>query len=73
MPGTKVAIGPAIDDGFYYDFELPRAGDGETSTDDAEMRNILKAERRRSCAPRGVEGTTLEPASPRSTSRTSSS
>ncbi len=24
MPGTKVAIGPAIEDGFYYDFELPR-------------------------------------------------
>ncbi|MBN1520846.1 MAG: threonine--tRNA ligase [Spirochaetales bacterium] len=22
-PGTKVAIGPAIDDGFYYDFQLP--------------------------------------------------
>jgi len=23
-PGTKFGIGPAIDDGFYYDFELPR-------------------------------------------------
>ncbi len=22
-PGTKVSIGPAIDDGFYYDFEFP--------------------------------------------------
>src|SRR5689334_20041655 len=22
-PGTKVAIGPAIDNGFYYDFEFP--------------------------------------------------
>jgi threonyl-tRNA synthetase len=22
-PGTKIAIGPAIDDGFYYDFDLP--------------------------------------------------
>jgi threonyl-tRNA synthetase len=24
FPGTKYAIGPAIQDGFYYDFELPR-------------------------------------------------
>jgi threonyl-tRNA synthetase len=22
-PGTKLGIGPAIDDGFYYDFQLP--------------------------------------------------
>jgi threonyl-tRNA synthetase len=25
FPGTKLGIGPAIDDGFYYDFDLPRA------------------------------------------------
>jgi len=25
FPGAKLGIGPAIDDGFYYDFELPRA------------------------------------------------
>lgn len=24
FPGAKLAIGPAIDDGFYYDFQLPR-------------------------------------------------
>jgi len=24
FPSTKVAIGPAIEDGFYYDFDLPR-------------------------------------------------
>ena len=24
FPGTKLGIGPAIDDGFYYDFLLPR-------------------------------------------------
>ena len=24
FPDAKIAIGPAIDDGFYYDFELPR-------------------------------------------------
>jgi threonyl-tRNA synthetase len=25
FPGTKLGIGPAIKDGFYYDFQLPRA------------------------------------------------
>jgi threonyl-tRNA synthetase len=25
FPGGKIAIGPAIDDGFYYDFDLPRS------------------------------------------------
>ncbi len=25
FPAAKLAIGPAIDDGFYYDFDLPRA------------------------------------------------
>ena len=24
FPGTKLGIGPAIRDGFYYDFDLPR-------------------------------------------------
>ena len=24
FPGAKFGIGPAIEDGFYYDFELPR-------------------------------------------------
>ena len=24
FPGGKIAIGPAIEDGFYYDFDLPR-------------------------------------------------
>lgn len=41
--GTKFAIGPAIDNGFYYDFELPEA----ISSDDlekieAEMKKIIK-------------------------------
>jgi len=26
FPGTKVTIGPAIDDGFYYDFDKPGGG-----------------------------------------------
>ncbi len=25
FPDAKLAIGPAIEDGFYYDFDLPRA------------------------------------------------
>jgi len=25
FPGAKIAIGPAIEDGFYYDFDLPRS------------------------------------------------
>ena len=24
FPGTQIAIGPAIENGFYYDFDLPR-------------------------------------------------
>ncbi len=43
-PGAHYAIGPAIRDGFYYDFALP--GDGRFSDDDldridAEMRAIM--------------------------------
>ena len=46
FPGAKFSIGPAIDDGFYYDFDLPG---GQTFSDDdlerieAEMREIVKA------------------------------
>jgi len=49
FPGVRVAIGPAIADGFYYDFELP---DGGTFSDDDlgriedEMRRIVKADQR---------------------------
>ena len=44
-PGAKYAIGPAIEDGFYYDFELP--GGAHFSDDDLEkidqrMRKIVK-------------------------------
>jgi len=47
FPGAKYSIGPAITDGFYYDFELP---DGKTFTEDdlaaveARMREIIKAD-----------------------------
>ncbi len=46
FPGTKFTIGPAIEDGFYYDFELP---DGRTFSEDdlasidIRMREIIKA------------------------------
>ena len=30
-PGTEFAVGPSIDDGFYYDFDLP---DGQTFSDE---------------------------------------
>ncbi len=46
FPGAKFSIGPAIEHGFYYDFDLP---DGQTFSDDdlvaieAEMREIVKA------------------------------
>ena len=43
-PGTKIAIGPAIDNGFYYDFDFPK-GTKFTETDfpavEKEMRKIL--------------------------------
>ncbi len=50
FPGTKLGIGPAIENGFYYDFALPSeaSGEGGTSTFDAlpkieaEMRELIK-------------------------------
>jgi threonyl-tRNA synthetase len=44
-PGAKYAIGPAIDDGFYYDFELPGGAhfsDDDLERIDQEMRTIIK-------------------------------
>ncbi|HEX2782303.1 MAG TPA: threonine--tRNA ligase [Ilumatobacteraceae bacterium] len=47
FPGAKFSIGPAIENGFYYDFELP---DGKTFSDDdlasieARMAEIVKAD-----------------------------
>ena len=44
FPSAKLAIGPAIDNGFYYDFDLE--GHSFTEEDltkiEAEIRNILK-------------------------------
>ena len=44
FPGTKIAIGPAIDNGFYYDFDFPKDTKfTETNFADVEkeMRRIL--------------------------------
>ena len=43
-PGTHYAIGPAIADGFYYDFELPGGAhfsDDDLDRIDAEMRAVI--------------------------------
>ena len=47
FPGAKFSIGPAIEDGFYYDFDLP---DGRTFSDSdlaaitEKMKEIVKAD-----------------------------
>ncbi|MBO4726878.1 MAG: threonine--tRNA ligase [Spirochaetaceae bacterium] len=42
FPGTKVAIGPSIENGFYYDFDLPRAIKEEDLPEiEKEMRRIV--------------------------------
>jgi threonyl-tRNA synthetase len=42
FPGAKFAIGPSIDDGFYYDFELPRAvGTEDLAVIEEKMRAII--------------------------------
>jgi threonyl-tRNA synthetase len=38
IPGTRVAIGPPIEDGFYYDFELARDIDPEKDFPEIERR-----------------------------------
>jgi threonyl-tRNA synthetase len=44
VPGARYAIGPAIDDGFYYDFELPEPiGPADLAKIDRRMRQIAKA------------------------------
>jgi threonyl-tRNA synthetase len=48
-PGAHYAIGPAIEDGFYYDFELPGGahfGDEDLERIDATMREIIVEDQR---------------------------
>ena len=47
FPGAKYSIGPAIADGFYYDFELPGAAtftEADLVAVEARMREIIKAD-----------------------------
>jgi threonyl-tRNA synthetase len=46
FPGAKVAIGPAIDNGFYYDFQLPKAiANEDLAAIEAEMKKIVDERR----------------------------
>lgn len=43
FPEAKIAIGPPIEDGFYYDFDLPRPlTDEDLDAIEARMREIIK-------------------------------
>ncbi len=47
FPGAKFSIGPAIENGFYYDFDLPGAAtfsDDDLVAIEAEMRAIMRAD-----------------------------
>jgi threonyl-tRNA synthetase len=47
FPGAKYAIGPAIADGFYYDFDLPNGqhfSDDDLERIETRMREIVKAD-----------------------------
>ena len=47
FPGAKFSIGPAIDNGFYYDFELPgnkTFSESDLAAIEAEMRAIIAAD-----------------------------
>ena len=42
-PGTKLAIGPVVEDGFYYDAEIPTSISVDVLPDiEKKMREILK-------------------------------
>ena len=46
FPGAKVAIGPSIENGFYYDFDLPRALKEEDLEEiETSMKEILKSKK----------------------------
>ena len=48
FPETKLAIGPAIDDGFYYDFDVEKHfSDEDKEKIEAEMKKIIKERLRR--------------------------
>ena len=41
-PGAKLTIGPAIDNGFYYDFDMPSLSREELEKIEKEMKKIIK-------------------------------
>ncbi len=44
VPGARFGIGPAIEDGFYYDFDLPRPlTNDDLATIEARMKEIVKS------------------------------
>jgi threonyl-tRNA synthetase len=46
-PGTRIAIGPPIENGFYYDFEFPEGvvlNDGDFAAIEAKMQEHVKAD-----------------------------
>src|SRR3954454_21284382 len=46
-PGTKISIGPPIEDGFYYDFEFPEGvhvSDADFERIEAKMREHVKTD-----------------------------
>lgn len=40
-PTAQVTIGPAIDDGFYYDIDMPKIGEDDLKTIEAKMKELL--------------------------------
>ena len=48
FPGTKVTIGPSIEDGFYYDFDRPEGNftADELELIEKEMQKILSEEKK---------------------------
>jgi len=42
FPDAKCAIGPAIDNGFYYDFDMPSLSREDLDKIEAEMKKIVK-------------------------------
>jgi threonyl-tRNA synthetase len=47
FPTAQIAIGPAIENGFYYDFELPRSLTSEDLDEiSSRMRDIIKADKK---------------------------
>src|SRR5207247_4558948 len=45
FPGAKFGFGPPVQDGFYYDFDLPRAlAPEDLATIEEKMRDVVKAD-----------------------------